>query len=83
MKAKDLILLLMRVDPEAVLVSFDSNGESCIPIEEILLGSLYVSPKWSLGGQLIMDGGVMTGNTAAKYMADIQNASIYPAVCFK
>lgn len=83
MKAKELILLLMQVDPESVLVNFGNNGESCVPVEEILIGSLYASPRWSFGGQLIMDGGAMTGNNGAKYMADIQNASLYPVICFK
>ena len=83
MQVKDLLELLQHADPEAVIVNFYTDENSCMPVEEVFLGSLCVKPKWASGGQIIVDGGALAKDEDSKILMGLKDVIIYPAICFK
>ena len=83
MKVKDLLQVLLKADPEAVLVNFYPDKKSCMPIEEIMIGSLCVKPQWATGGQMIIDGGDLANDENVKIFMKMKDVAVFPAICFK
>lgn len=83
MKAKELMALLQRVDPEAIIVNFYTNADICLPVDDVLVGSLYIHPGWAAGGHMIVDNGQLAANEAEKNFLKLKNVAILPAICIK
>ena len=83
MLVKELLQLLQQVDPESILVNFYTDENSCMPVDEIFVGSLCVKPKWAFGGQMIADNGALAKDQISKEFMGLKDIAVYPAICIK